>query len=94
VPHSPEHQPYHGLHQKKRDQHVKGGDPAPILCAGEASTGELHLVVESSVQERHGPVGACPEEGHRNEPRDGTHLLQGQAERAGAVHPGEGSEET
>ena len=34
----------------------------------------LHLVycVWMSVQERHGPVGVCPEEGHRNDPRDGT----------------------
>ena len=26
--------------------------------------------MESSVQERHGPIGVCPEEGHRNAPRD------------------------
>jgi len=31
--------------------------------------------VESSLQERHRPVGAHPEEGHRNDPRDGTPLL-------------------
>ena len=30
-----------------------------------------------------------PEEGHKNDPRDGTPLLQGQADRAGAVQPGE-----
>jgi len=30
--------------------------------------------VEFSVQERHGPVGASAEEGHRNDPRDGEHL--------------------
>ena len=35
-----------------------------------------------------------PEEGHKSDPRDGTPLLQGQAERAGAVQPGEGSRET
>jgi len=45
--------------------------------------------VESSVQERHGPVGRRPEEGHKNDPRDGTLLLGGQAERAWAAHPGE-----
>ena len=28
-------------------------------------------------------LGACPEEGHRNDPRDGTPLLQGQAESWG-----------
>jgi len=31
----------------------------------------------------------CPEKGHKNDPRDATPLLQGQAERAGAVQPGE-----
>ena len=34
-------------------------------------------------------VGACPEEGHSNDPRVGTPSLHGQAERAGAVQPGE-----
>jgi len=29
----------------------------------------------------------CPKESHRNDPRDGTSPLQGQAERAGAVQP-------
>ena len=42
-----------------------------------------------STQERHGSVGACLEEDHKNDPRDGTPLLQGQAERAGAVQPRE-----
>ena len=45
--------------------------------------------MESSVQERHGAVGAHPEEGHKNDPRDGTPLLRGQVERAGAVQHGE-----
>jgi len=31
----------------------------------------------------------CPEEGRKNHPRDGTPPLQGQAERVGAVQPGE-----
>jgi len=41
--------------------------------------------VESSVQERHRADGAHPEKGHKNDPRDGTHILQGQAKRAGAI---------
>jgi len=51
------------------------GDPAPLLCAGEASPGELCPDVESSVQEGHGPVGAHPEASHRNDAKDGTPLL-------------------
>jgi len=42
-----------------------------------------YCVQMSSVQERHRPVGMCPEEGHKNDARDGTISLQGQAERAG-----------
>ena len=45
----------------------------------------LHPDVESSVQESHEPVGVHPEEGHKNDPRDGTPLQRRQAERAGAV---------
>jgi len=45
----------------------------------------LHPDVEFSVQERDEPVGSCPEEGHKNDPKDGTTLLQRQAERARAI---------
>jgi len=45
--------------------------------------------VESSVQARFGPVGACLEEGCKNDPDDGTPPLKGQAGKARAVHPGE-----
>ena len=41
------------------------------------------MQLESSVQERHGPVGAHPEEGHKNGPRDETPHLWGQAESWG-----------
>jgi len=63
-----------------------------VLCTGEASPGVLRPDVESSVQEKHVALEACPEEGHKNELRDGTPLLRGQAERAGAVQPGEQKE--
>ena len=88
-PHSPDGQAYPGLHQKKRSQQGEGGDPAPLLCTGEALPGVVPPYVESSVHERHGPVGAYPEKGHKNDPLNGKPLLQGQAERAGVVQPGE-----
>ena len=47
--HSPESQPYPGLHQKQHGQQVEGGDLAHLHCAGEASPGALHPDVESSV---------------------------------------------
>ena len=34
-------------------------------------------------------VGVCLQEGHKNDQRDGTPLLWGQAERAGAAQPGQ-----
>jgi len=39
------------------------------------------------VQERHGAVGVHPEEGHKNDPRDGTPPYEDRL-RAGAVLPG------
>ena len=71
-PHSPESQPYPGLHQKTCGQQVEEGDPAHLLRAGEASPWIVHPDVESSVQEKHRPTGACPEKGHKNDPRDGS----------------------
>ena len=53
----PESQPYPGLHQKKCGQQGRGGDPAPLLCVGDASPAVLHPDVESSVRERQRPVG-------------------------------------
>jgi len=36
------------------------------LCSGETPAGILCPALENSVKERHGPVGADPEEGHKN----------------------------
>jgi len=60
---------------KRCGQQIKGGNPAPLLCAGETSPGVLCPDVEFSVQERHGPAGPHQEEVHKNEPRDGTPIL-------------------
>ncbi len=64
-------------------QQVKGGDPAPLFCTGEASPGVLHPNGESSVEERHGLIGTHPEEGHGNDPRDGTPLFEGKLRQLG-----------
>ena len=53
----------------KLEQHGlqgEGGDPAPLLSAGEASPGVLCPDVKSSVQERHGLVGAHSEDVPQN----------------------------
>ena len=64
------------------------GDPLSLFCVGKTSPGALCPDVESSAQERHGPVEEHPEEGHENDPRHGKPTLQGQAERTVAVQPG------
>ena len=90
---SPEGQPYPGLHHKKCGQHVNGGDSASLLCFYEAPPHPAWMVlcpaVEPSAQEGHGAAGAGPKETHKNDLRDGTHLLWGKAERIGTVQPGE-----
>jgi len=58
------------------------------ICPSEISPGVLHPDVESSLQERCEPAGACPEEGYKNDPSNGTPSLCGQAERVGSVHLG------
>jgi len=74
---SPEGQPCPGLHHKQHGQQVEGGGSAPLLCSGETPAEVLCPALGPSAQERHGPVGACPEEGHKNGQRAGTPLLPG-----------------
>ena len=49
----------------------------------------MHPVLGPSTQEGHGVIGAGPEEGHKDDQRAGAPILQGQAERAGTLWPGE-----
>jgi len=61
-PHNLESQLYPGLHQKQCGQQVKGEDSVPLVCPGETPLGVLCPALEPSAQERHGDVGAGPEE--------------------------------
>jgi len=75
-PHSPESHLYPGLHPKQSGQQVKKGDSASVLRSGETPLGVLYPALEPSSQKRHRPVGAGPEDRHKNDPRDGTPLYK------------------
>jgi len=59
---SPKGQPYPALHQEKSGQQVEGGDSSLLLFSSETPPGVLHSALELSAQQRHGTVGAGPEE--------------------------------
>ena len=59
---SPEGQLYPGLHTQQRGQQGEGEDSAPLPHSGENPPGVLRPALEPSAQNRHGAVGAGPEE--------------------------------
>jgi len=72
---SPEGQLHPGLHQEKCGHQVVGGDSATLLLSDETPPGLLHPAMEPSAQQRHGPFGAGPEKGHKDDQRARTPLL-------------------
>jgi len=84
-----EGQLYPGLHQEKHDQQVKRGDSAPLLCFHDIPPRVLHTVLWPPTQEGHEVIGTGPEEGHKDDQRAGAPPLRGEAERTGALQPGE-----
>ena len=79
---------YPGLHQKKRGQQVKGGDPALLLCTGETSP-EYCIQMGSPHYRRDMDLLECVQ-------WRATKMIQGMEQlsyevrlRAGAVQPGE-----
>jgi len=88
-PHSLESQLYSELQEKRNDQQVEGGDPDVLHCASETSPVVLHPGVENSEPERCGPMGSVSRGGPQMTQGVERLPLQGQAERAGAIHPGE-----
>jgi len=59
----------------EHSQQVKGGEPSPLLCPGQASPGVLCLVLGSPVQKRQGSPGKSPVEGQKDDKGPGAPLL-------------------
>ena len=87
--HSPEGQPYPGLHPQQHGHQGEGGDSAPLLRSGETLPRSPASKLWSPQHRRAMDLLEGARGGHSNDPRAGTPLLWWKAERVGAVQPGQ-----
>lgn len=57
---------YPGVHLEQHSQQIEGGEPTLFLSLGEAMSGVLCPVLDSSVQERNGAPGTSPAEVYKD----------------------------
>ena len=69
-------------------QQGEGGSPAPLFCTVRPHL-EYCIQMWNPQYRKRGAVGVHPEEGHKNDPKDGTSPYEDRL-RAGAVQHGEG----
>ena len=72
-----------------RGQHTEEGDPHPLLCPGEATSGILCPVPVSPVQRRQESPRKSPSEGCKDYQKPGAPPVGGKAERLVTLQPGE-----
>lgn len=66
-------------------QQVEGGDPLPLLCPGETTSGVLSPVLDSLAQERPETTGEGLVKGYKDDEGTGAFILQARAKRVGPV---------
>ena len=62
-----EGQCYPAVHYEKPGQQIKGGDPPPLLCPGQATPGALCPVLGSPAKKRQGSPRRSAVEGHKDD---------------------------